>query len=41
MFEQSLPLQLALDDKKSLCLQVALKCADLGHMAETREVHLR
>mmetsp|Transcript_27681 Transcript_27681/g.71306 ORF Transcript_27681/g.71306 Transcript_27681/m.71306 type:complete len:798 (+) Transcript_27681:266-2659(+) len=34
--------QLALDEsKKVLLLQVALKCADLGHMAESFDVHSR
>ncbi len=33
---------LELDDaKKILLMQAALKCADLGHVAESLEVHLR
>eukprot|EP00967_Tisochrysis_lutea_P013295 scaffold14842_cov15-Tisochrysis_lutea.AAC.1 len=33
---------LVLDEgKKVLLLQVALKCADLGHMAESWDVHFR
>ncbi len=33
---------LILDDaQKLLLLQIALKCADLGHVAEDHDVHLR
>jgi len=32
----------SLDDaQKLLLLQVALKCADLGHVAEEHDVHIR